>query len=191
MLSLADSEDLREEFVKELEAKQSEESPTHLTGKPPATVGQQNDSLVMRLKKAVIAGWLKLTESMTPSKALCQAPYPKQRAVLVILNEVADPKIGGGSVPVRELRRKKPQMIVCADSKRDVVDVLNKLRTGFSKNSIDYDKYEHIRMYGRSDVERVNDTVFDRQRETFQVPTLGATVDNFVRQAPRPRSNSI
>jgi hypothetical protein len=191
MLSLADSEDLREEFVKELEAKQPKDSPAHLRGKPPKTIAQQNDSLVMRMKKVLVSYWLKLQETITPTVPLCQASYPKQRVIMVMINEVADPPIGGGTVPLAELRRKKPQMIVCADSKSDVTFIVNKLINGFGKNSIEHDKYEHVRMYNRDDVEHVNDTVFDRQRETFHIPTLGATVDNFVRQAPRQRSNSI
>lgn len=180
MVSLLDNQDVLKEFVKELEAQKPEPAPAHLSGKPPASIAQQNDGLVVKLKRGLIEYWLKVRETITPSKRLAQAPYPQQRVLLVIINEVEDPKKGGGTVSLREVRRAKPQMIVCCDSKRGVSEIVNKLISGFSRDSIEHEKYEHIRMYGREDVERVLSTTMDRKRETLHIPTLPGTVDRFV-----------
>lgn len=192
MVSLADSEDLREDFVKELEDKVTKAAPAHLVGKAPNTIAQQNDSVVMKVKKALIQKFHLLKDTMRPSKTLARAAHPEQHALLVIINDVADPKKGGGSLSLREVRRKKPQMIVCCDSKSNVKHVVNKLIRGFSRDSIDHDKYEHIRIFDDEDLTSVMES-WDRGRETFPVPSISDTVDRFVERGRqiRPRSNSV
>lgn len=189
MISTADSQTLRDLFIQELQGKDNEASaPKHLSGKPPATIGQQNDGLVMRMKKSLFRSWAKFKASSTPSKRLATAPYPEQYSMLVIINEVADPNVNGGPVPLKHVRRRKKQMFVAAESKRDAVKIVRELISGFPKEGIAHNNYEHIRMYGTDDVNHVCDNVLSREREKFQVPTMTNAVDNFV---GRPRSNTF
>ena len=105
MVSLIDNQDLREEFVKELEAQKSQPAAKHISGRPPTTIAQQNDGIAMTVKKAFLKAWLKLKNTIMPEKRLAQAAHTNQRVLAVIVNEVADPKKGGGTVSLSEVRR--------------------------------------------------------------------------------------
>lgn len=191
MVSRADSQAFREAFIAELEAQEPVKATPHHVGKPPLTIQQQNDGVVIDVKKGMIKYFMKFKNMITPRKRITQAAHPRQRTMLVIINDLEDPPLGGSVTPLDQVRRKKPQMIVCAESRNEVSDIVGVLCSAFASSSIAHEKYEHIRIFDDEDLKRHMETTFKRKRETLKVPKMDNAIDAFVSRAPRPRSNSF
>jgi hypothetical protein len=148
IVSLADSQVLRDRVMTErlLEYDNSNKPESHKCGKPPNSIPQQNDRIVILARNKLLLAAAKFAEVSSPVQPLAVGKYPKQQFCLVIINKVQDNDANGAPSKNTD-PRSKPQMIVAASNTDAVYDVGKELFSGYATRSERHDMYEHARMF--------------------------------------------
>ena len=145
---LADCQELRDQVMGDRldEYANSNKREVHKRRKPPNSIPQQNDKVVIKARNKMLLAAAKFAQVSTPEQDLAVGKYPKQQFCLVIINEVQDNNSNGAPGKACD-PRPKPQMIVAANNHQAVYSVGRELYRGYPSELEHHSRFEHSRMF--------------------------------------------
>lgn len=185
MVSLGDSQELRDKEVQEMEDRQkpSTGKVPHMSCKPPTELWHQYDQHVRDKIEATLRAGAELIETCTPKERLAVGDYPRTWVNVQIVCEVEPTeKLGGRPDSNREWKSARPEFISLTDNPYTPFHMLRLFKDGYPNNAIRHQSYEHVRLHSISDVKNyINDWRTKRSRHKIGgAPTLASAVNNFV-----------
>ena len=115
----------------------------------PTSISQQNDKIARDQFISLLKKFFRFIHVSTPVDGLLEKEgIPRQRSLLIVLNEMKDLSSGRPSEDVssEDFRRNKPQLIVCSDSEESMKYIFKVMKSTYRQKREAHDTVEHSRV---------------------------------------------